>query len=205
MLKLYGSSSRLSPNTHKLRVALAEAGGDYEFVPVDLAKGEQRRPEFVAVNPHAKVPAFVDGDVKLAESNAILFYIAEKFPAARLLPADAAGRARAIQWCDFTSMSLYTPHHDIYVHTVSNPPAERVPAIAARATQAFERALGVLETVLSHGEALAGPFSIADIACAATLRQVRERLPAYADLRPATAAWYGRVTDRPAWQRTLET
>ena len=76
-LKLYGPVNRLSPNTLKLRVALAELDAVYEYLPVDLAKGEQLTPEFLAINPHGKVPVLVEDDFILPESDAILFYVAE--------------------------------------------------------------------------------------------------------------------------------
>ena len=92
-LKLYGHVNRLSPNTLKLRVALAEVDAVYEYLPVDLAKGEQLAAEFLAINPHGKVPVLVEDDFVLPESDAILFYIAERYPEPRLLATDAA-RAR---------------------------------------------------------------------------------------------------------------
>src|SRR6185369_10234358 len=115
MIKLYGHVNRKSPNTLKLRVALAEAGARYEYVVVNLDAGEQKRPEFLALNPHGKIPVLVDGAFVLPESDAILWYIAETFPEAKLLTAaagaaGAAGaqaRARVLQWCDFSSTGLY--------------------------------------------------------------------------------------------------
>src|SRR6476646_10854199 len=85
-MKLYGSSNNKSFNTLKLRFALAEIGAAYEFVPVDLGKGQSRTPEFLRINPHGKVPVLVDGDFALPESGAILWYLGETFPDAKLLP-----------------------------------------------------------------------------------------------------------------------
>src|SRR5688572_12194738 len=110
-LKLYGPVNRLSPNTLKLRVALAELDAVYEYHPVDLAKGEQHAPEFLAINPHGKVPVLVEDDFILPESDAILFYVAERFAEhrrePRLLATGARERARTLQWCDFASTTLY--------------------------------------------------------------------------------------------------
>src|ERR1041384_4427471 len=106
-MKLFGATNRKSFNTLKLRFALAEAGAEYQFVPVDLSKGEQKTAEFLAMNPHGKIPVLLDGDFALPESDAILWYVAEKYPAARLVPTAAEGpkvaqaRARVLQWCDF--------------------------------------------------------------------------------------------------------
>src|SRR6185369_8898719 len=106
-MKLYGSMAIKAFNTMKIRAALAEAGAAYDYVPVDLPKGEARTPAFLAMNPHGKIPVLVDGDFTLAESDAILWYVAEKYPQAKLLPADARGRARVLQWCSFASTGLY--------------------------------------------------------------------------------------------------
>ena len=90
-----------SPNPQKIRFALNELGLDCETVAVDLTKGEQRAPEFLALNPCARVPVLVDGELKLWESHAILAYLGEK--TGRLWPTTAAGRADAIRWLFFLS------------------------------------------------------------------------------------------------------
>src|SRR5207245_788766 len=103
---------------------------------------------------------------KLAESNAILWYVAEKLPGARLVPSDLRARARAHELCDFSAFYFYPTVYDLMQHTSALP--KRIPEIADRARQGLERALGVLETKLSDGrEHVAGPFSLADLACAA--------------------------------------
>jgi glutathione S-transferase len=206
MLALHGHANRLSINTLKIRVALAEANAPYQYVTVDLAKGEQRRPEFLALNPHGKVPVLVDGDFVLPESDAILWYVAEAFPAARLLGPTPRDRARALEWCDFAATTLYPAYYEIYAHTLSNSPEKRIPAVAEAARQRLARGLAVLEQVLGRREFLAGAFSIADIANAVVLRGMRERLPELYDAAaaPHTEAWYQRVTARPAWKTALE-
>jgi glutathione S-transferase len=203
MIKLYGHVNRLSPNTLKLRVALAEAGAAYEYVPVDLAKREQHGPAFLAINPHGKVPVLVEDDFVLPESDAILWYIAERFPEARLLGASARERARTLEWCDFASTGLYPPYYDAYFHTKGGDPEKRVPTLATSGQQKFDRALGVLDHVLGRREHLAGAFSIADLGAAAVLRAARERVHYEPAAHPAIEAWYARVTARPAWQKAL--
>src|SRR5215470_7282914 len=88
-----------SPNPQKVRFALNELGLECETVPIDLTKGEHRRPEFLLLNPAGRVPVLVDGDLALSESHAILTYLGEK--TGRLWPATAAGRAEALQWLFF--------------------------------------------------------------------------------------------------------
>src|SRR2546426_7919422 len=75
---------------------------DFEYVRVDLTKGEPRRPEFLAVNPAGKVPVLVDDDLVLSESVAIVLYLAEKYPQKGFLPADLRARAEVNRWLLFT-------------------------------------------------------------------------------------------------------
>jgi glutathione S-transferase len=201
MIKLYSTGNRLYPNNLKILLTLAEADASHEYVVVDFSKGEHRQPSFLAINPHGKTPAFTDGEVKLGESNAIMWYIAEKFPAAKLLPEDAGGRAQVLQYCDFSATYLIANIYDLANHTISWSPADRSADIAERARVGLERALGVLDSVLAGGEYVTGRFSIADLACAASIRYLLERLPQYAELKPATQRWYQRMTERKAWKQ----
>src|SRR5262249_40041859 len=143
--------------TFKLRLALAESDAAYEYRPVNLDAGEQRRPEFLALNPHGKIPVLVDGDFVLAESDAILFHLGEAFPAARLLPPAGDGsaparqaRARIVQWCDFASTGLYQAYLDVYIHKVVGTPDKQVSWIGDAALKKLERQLDVLQTVLAR-------------------------------------------------------
>src|SRR5215831_16242025 len=135
-MKLYGAVNPRSFNTLKIRAALAEADAAYEFVPVDLSQGEARTPAFLALNPHGKIPVLVDGDFALAQSDAILWYVGEKFPEARLLPAAdgtraaAEGRARVLQWCVFASSELYAAYLEWWNFGHGTEPDKRVAAIA---------------------------------------------------------------------------
>lgn len=93
-----------SPNPQKITFALHELGLECEIVPVDLSKGEQRKPEFLALNPFGRVPVLVDGDQKLWESHAILAYLGDK--TGKLWPTTAAGRADALRWLFFLEPHL---------------------------------------------------------------------------------------------------
>ena len=89
MIKFYYN---LAPNPTKVALCLEEMGLPYELVPVDTRKGEQHTPEFLAINPNAKVPAIVDDGVTVFDSNAILLYLAEK--TGKFLPGTSLRRAR---------------------------------------------------------------------------------------------------------------
>lgn len=205
MLTLYGPTNRLSINTLKIRVALAEAGAAYEYIPIDLAAGRQRDPQFLALNPHGKVPVLVDGSFVLPESDAILWYVAESFPAAGLLGEGTRTRARTLEWCDFASTGTYPASYDLQSHTVSLPPEKRVASVAEGARQKLVRSLKVLEAVLGTRPWLVDGYSIADIGNAAVLRILRERAPElFVPLLPALEDWFRRVSARPAWKSVVE-
>lgn len=211
-MKLYAHVNRKAPNSFKVQVMLAEANATYEYVAVDLAAGAQRRPEFLAINSHGKVPVLVDGDFMLPESDAIMWYLAESFPEAGLLPppGDATAgarrqRARTLQWCDFASTAVYPAYADVYLHTASLALEKRNSAIAEAAMQRFLRAMAVMESTLGGQPFIAGPYSIADIGLASVIQMARLRLPGDPSNHPAINAWMQRVSGRAAWTRTLAT
>jgi glutathione S-transferase len=207
-MKLFGSLNRKSFNTLKIRAALAEAGAAYEFVPVDIPRGENRTAEFLAMNPHGKIPVLRDGDFVLAESDAILWYVAEKFPGAQLVPgSDIQARARVLQWCAFASTGLYAAYVEWSGLGKGTDPDKRVPAIADGALAKIDRALDVLEVVLGGREHLAGAFSIADLSNAAIVQTLTLKLAQLGGdplaRRDRVRAWYGRVTSRPSWKQAV--
>src|SRR6187397_48671 len=100
MIKFYFN---LAPNPTKVALCLEEMGLPYELVPIDTRKGEQHTPEFLAINPNAKVPAIVDGDVTMFDSNAILLYLAEK--TGKFLPP-ASQRPQLLSWLMFAATGI---------------------------------------------------------------------------------------------------
>jgi len=206
-MKLYGSSNNKSFNTLKLRFALAEIGAPYEFVPVDLGKGESRAPDFLRINPHGKVPTLVDGDFALPESGAILWYLGESYPDAKLLPradgtaAALQARAQILRFNDLAATAFYPAYSEWWNATSSDDPGKRNPAAADAALGKVTRALGVLEKALAAGEHLVGPFSLADISNASIVFSLQRRLPSDPlATHERVRAWYQRVTARPAWK-----
>ncbi len=93
MIKLYDFS--LSPRARKVRITLAAKGLAYEKVPIDITKGEQKTPEYLAINPYGKVPALQDNGTTVYESTIIMEYLNEAYPTPPLLPDDRGQRARA--------------------------------------------------------------------------------------------------------------
>jgi len=202
MLTLYGPLNKNGVNTLKLRAALEEVGAAYTYVTVDLGKGDHKKPEFLGRNPHGKVPVLVDDDFSLPESDAILFYIGEKADAAHLLPSDARGRATALRWMDFASTGLYPAMSDAVLATQSGEPPRKSPS-GELPLDRIERACRVLEGEIAKRPYLTGEYSIADIGVCAALYSIRERLGFDLTAFPATAAYFERITTRPAWKKAL--
>jgi glutathione S-transferase len=145
--------------------ALAEAGAPYEFHAVSLEKNEQRRPEFLAINPSGKVPALrlPEGEV-ITESAAILLTVADHFPNARLLPPQAsADRARAYRWLAFMASEIY-PMVEIsdYPERFA-PEGDAAEALRAQARARLHERLGIVERFHAGPWFLASGFSILDI------------------------------------------
>jgi GSH-dependent disulfide-bond oxidoreductase len=121
MLKFYYSGA---PNPTKVALFLEETGTPYEPIPIDTRKGEQHKPEFLAVNPNAKLPAIVDGDVIVFDSSAILLYLAEK--TGKFLPARTdKARAELLSWMFFVSSGV-GPYFGQSVHFRNYAP-EKIP------------------------------------------------------------------------------
>jgi GSH-dependent disulfide-bond oxidoreductase len=111
MLKFYFSGA---PNPTKVALFLEEAGLPYEPIPIDTRKGDQHKPAYLAINPNAKVPAIVDGDVTVFDSNAILLYLADK--TGKFLPAKTdKARGELLSWLMFVASGI-GPYSGRLVH-----------------------------------------------------------------------------------------
>ena len=164
MIDLYFSPT---PNGLKVRLFLEEAELAYRTIPVSLSRGEQLRPEFLAISPNGKIPAIVDNapttgpaPLKVFESGAILLYLAEK--TGRFIPADFAGRMDVLQWLFWQVGGLGPTAGQIGHFNVFAP--EQVPYAIDRYTRELHRIYGVLDRRLAGREFIAGDYSIADIA-----------------------------------------
>ena len=196
-----------TPNGHKVHILLEELGLPYTVVPVAIGKGDQFRPEFLAITPNHRIPAIVDpagpGGTRfsLFESGAILIYLAEK-AGSGLLPKDPATRYTCLQWLMF-QMGGVGPMFGQYNH-FANYAVEKLPYAIERYTNEVARLHRVLDKRLSESAYLAGPdYSIADIATFPWIRNPDRRgvdLGQY----PNLARWHDAIAARPAVMRGVE-
>lgn len=198
MITFYGSPMSSASRTHWL---LEEAGVPYEYKIVNIREGQQRTPEFLAVNPNGKIPAIVDGDVKIAESMAINFYVAEKYAPA-LIPSDVVQRAKVLEWSFWVASTVQQPLVNILMHTTFLPEAQRDAALVEKSRAELPRYLEVLEKGLTGHEYLVGDrFTVADVNVASVLGLA---IMGKVELGPNTMAWLTRMNARPAFQRAMQ-
>lgn len=172
VMKLYGF-----PPTRSIRAlwTLRELGVDFEFIQVNLMAGENRNPEFLALNPAGKLPVLVDGDFVLTESVAIVLYLAEKYPDRGLLPHAAEARAQVNQWLLFTATELEQPLWRIARHTAIYAADKRLPDEVLLARKDFQDMAAVMEEHMKGRQFLVGAaLTVADIVAAYTLDWANE-------------------------------
>jgi glutathione S-transferase len=184
----------------RVRWMLQELETPFDAIPVDLRKGEHRRPEFLAINPAGKLPVLVDDGVVLTESIAILLYLAEKFPAAGFLPRDPDARAQAYRWLLFAATELEQPLWRIARHTALYPADKRIAAEVPIAASDFRDMAAVLDEHLEEREFVLGDaVSAADFALAYTLDWANEAqlLDGFAHARAYMDRMYARPRAAP--------
>ena len=198
MIDLYALTS---PNVQKIFIMLEECGLPYNQIKVDVWAGEQFKPEFLKVNPNAKVPAIVDHDgpggkpFTVFESGAILLYLAGK--TGRFYPNDLRGRCDVAQWL-FWQMGNLGPMAGQAHHFRLYAP-EQLPYAIDRYTRECGRLYRVLDRRLADREFVAGEYSIADMASYPWIRPERQGQ----DLNdfPNLARWHAAIKSRPAVER----
>jgi glutathione S-transferase len=190
-----------SPNPQKVTFALEELGLDCDIVPVDLAKGEQRQPAFLALNPLGRVPVLVDGDLTLPESHAILAYLGEK--TGWLWPTSAAGRAEALRWLFFLSQHIMPPAGEVALRfraKLFGRPVDE--PTAKRGEEALPPVLTILEDHLAHNKWMIGAeFSLVDCAYCPVLNVIEKSGFGFAEF-PRVAAFLEACRARSSWAQT---
>lgn len=195
-----------TPNGHKITIFLEETGLPYRIVPVDIGKGEQFKPDFLAIAPNNRMPAIVDhapadggAPVSVFESGAILVYLGEKV--CQFLPRDARSKARVLEWL-FWQMGGLGPmagqnhHFNIYA-------PEKIPYAIDRYVRETNRLYGVLDKQLAGHEFVAGDYSIADMASYPWIVPWQRQGQNLDDF-PNLKRWFEAIRERPAVQRAYK-
>ena len=199
MIDLYTAAT---PNGYKISVTLEEMGLEYRMHHVRLDQGDQKAPEYLAINPNGRIPTIVDrgnGDFPVFESGAIMIYLAEK--TGMLMPADDKGRSLVIQWLMFQMAGIGPMMGQANVFYRYAP--EKIPYAIERYQREVLRLLGILDKRLAANEYLAGDYSIADIASWCWVRGY-EWSGVSIDGLNNLHRWLDAIGVRPAVQRGLE-
>lgn len=192
-----------TPNGHKITMFLEEAELPYKIFPVNIGKGDQFKPEFLAFSPNNRMPAIIDhepadggNDVTVFESGAILLYLAEK--TGKFIPAEPRKRIEVLEWL-FWQMGGLGPmagqnhHFSVYA-------PEKLPYAITRYVNETNRLYGVLNKRLADHEFIAGDYSIADMASYPWIVPHERQSQDLNDF-PHLKRWFHAIKERPATQR----
>lgn len=189
-----------TPNGHKITMFLEEVGLEYRILPVNIGKGQQFEPDFLAIAPNNRMPAIVDhaptdggAPVSVFESGAILMYLAEK--TGRFIPADVRGRYETLQWL-FWQMGGLGPMAGQNHHFSGYAP-EKIPYAITRYVNETNRLYGVLNRRLADRAFMAGDYSIADMASYPWIVP-HERQGQKLEDFPHLHRWFDAIKARPA-------
>jgi GSH-dependent disulfide-bond oxidoreductase len=194
-----------TPNGRKVSVMLEEIGLPYRVHKIDISKGDQFKPEFVAINPNSKIPAIVDEQgpggkpLTLFESGAILIYLAEK--SGKFLSNDPITRYVTLEWLMF-QMGGVGPMFG-QTHHFLRAAKEQVPYAIDRYSTETRRLYGVLNARLGQSAYLAGEYSIADIATYPWVARHEWHKVVLGDF-PHVERWYQAISARPAAARGMQ-
>ena len=192
-----------TPNGQKIRIFMEESGLPYQPHLVDIDKGEQFKPEFLAISPNNRIPAIVDdepqgggGPLSVFESGAVLWYLGEKI--GKFLPRELHARMEVLQWLFWQSAGLgpmagQKGHFSYYA-------PEDLPYAIDRYTREVGRLFGVLDKRLADREFVAGDYSVADMACypwVVPWKGLEQDLAEF----PHLQRWFESIKVRPAVQR----
>jgi len=194
MIRVYAPAG--SGYSRRVRIALLEKAIPHESMPIALLQGEHKRPEFLALNPHGRVPVLVDDDFVLYESRAILAYLEAAHPGRPLLPSAPRSRARVEMYLNLCDLQ-FARHTSVISVPKRFLPPDRWPAEAMAAARVeIERHLAILEDALAGREYLVDDrFTLAEVAYLPFLHllPMLDVVPP-----PAVAAWTAGLLARPS-------
>jgi glutathione S-transferase len=203
-IRLYDSAT--SPNCHRVKVVLEEKQLPYRMIPVDLKAGEQKKPDFLRLNPYGKVPVIIDGQTVIYESCIINEYLEEKYPDRRLMPDDFAKRARIRILIDYGLNHFAPPYQRLREELRGEPEKERDGQIINDAVKNIVNLFQTLEKEIGDNSYLAGDFSLLDAALIPRyLRMEKWDVGIFPNSSlPRMGAWLERMKQRPSVQTFSE-
>jgi GST-like protein len=193
-----------TPNGHKITIMLEECGLPYDVKYVNIMRGDQFKPAFLAISPNNRMPAIVDPEgpdgqpVSVFESGAILQYLGRK--TGKFYPADERGRIEVEQWL-FWQMAGLGPMAG-QCHHFRNYAQEKIPYAIDRYVNEVNRLYGVMNRRLADRDYLAGDYSIADMACYPWVRPYKNQGQDLGEF-PHLEAWFRRIHSRPAVAKAI--
>ena len=199
MIDLYYAPT---PNTWKVSIMLEECGLAYRHIPVDIMAGDQKQPEFLAINPNGRIPALVDGELVLFESMAINLYLAKRY-GGDLYPRLLSDEARAWQWSVWAISEVEPWQMQIVIQKLFTPEEKRDPKVSERARKALQRPLKVLDAALTKSGYLLGEhFTVADLNVASVMHLLNDIQFEYSE-HSNVQRWAKACYARPALARAL--
>ncbi len=196
--RLYGTSK-----SRALRAVwgMEEVGIPFEHVPTGYG-ADSKAPDYLAVNPNGRIPALIDGDMRLFESMAINLYLTKRYGGA-LYPATAQAEALAWQWSVWGISEIEPLQMQVVIQRLFTPAEKRDAKVEERALRALRRPLAVLDAALADGDyLLGGQFSVADLNLAGVM-QLMQTVGISVDEYSHVVRWRTACTARPALARAL--
>ena len=196
-VKIYGTAGS---RAFRSLWAAVEMQLDFEHVPTNF-RGENKAPEYLAINPNGRIPAMVDGDLVLFESMAINLYLAKQYGPS-LVPADPAAEAKVVQWSVWGISEIEPLQMQIVVQRFFTAKEQQDVEIIEQATKGLQRPLAVLDSVLADTPYLLGSeFSLADVNVAGVM-DLLSSLRFDFSAQPNVGLWLERCQSRPSYAKT---
>lgn len=202
-MKIWGRSN--STNVRKVLWCAEEIGLEYEHIPAGGAFGVVSSQEFLALNPNGLVPCLKDGDLVLWESNAIVRYLARQYGTAPFAPTEPRIWAMADKWMDWASLSFAAPFRDLFWNLVRSVPGQRDDEAMERGLAQCATLMSMANDSLSESAWLSGTeFGFGDVPLGC-IAYAWFNMSIKRPVHPALEAWYVRLSERPAYRKTVMT
>lgn len=200
MMQIYGSPGSSAGRCYW---TLEEVGAPYEAVAVNFRNGDNKKPEYLRMNPNGKIPLLRDGDSVIWESMAIDCYLAEKYQP-ELLGTSAEARALVLQWSFWSLVEYQKPIIDVFIQKVFVPEPQRDQKIIEKGLEKIQPLNRILNEHLTDREYMVGTsFTLADLHVA-SVAKICTAIGVSLDVYPHTHQWLARMLARPAAQRVAQ-